>query len=90
MLPRSEKLKNFTFVQSHHLVPVDLRLIKQSDLRHELPWDAEKPIVLMSEEKSGLETSKAKKRIELQSDPMFNFGLAMRIQVGCPELPKTD
>ena len=28
LLPRSEKLKNFTFVQSHHLVPIDLRLIK--------------------------------------------------------------
>ena len=33
LLPRSEKLKNFTFVQSHHLVPVDLRLIKLGCLK---------------------------------------------------------
>ena len=53
-------------------------------MRHELPWDAEKPIAPIPEEKLALETSKPKKRIELQNDPMFNFGLAMRIQVGCP------
>ena len=29
LLPRSELLKNFTFVQSNHLVPIELNLIKE-------------------------------------------------------------
>ena len=30
LLPRSELLKNFTYVQSNHLVPIELNLIKES------------------------------------------------------------
>ena len=29
LLPRSELLKNFTYVQSNHLVPIELNLIKE-------------------------------------------------------------